>query len=141
MTWYADLGPIDYFRSAGSASWRAVGWLGAGHPFAQGEVSDESVRRLEALMSRAKQPLLFLGSHECDLRPVTGKRRAAESYNLWVPRNGVIYVAPYLILHDIGKHRYRPPDEFIDAVLSCPDTNTADYQAAIRSIDPHFGGR
>ena len=33
MTWYADLGPIDYFREDSSPSLRAVGWLAYDHPF------------------------------------------------------------------------------------------------------------
>jgi len=31
MTWYADLGSIDYFGKALVPSLRTVGWLGEGH--------------------------------------------------------------------------------------------------------------
>jgi len=43
MTVYADLGSIDDFGGSGSPSWRAVGWLGEGHAFTQGEVSKKFV--------------------------------------------------------------------------------------------------
>jgi hypothetical protein len=61
-------------------------------------------------------------------------------YNLWVPGNDVIYVAPELILHYIQEHRYRPPDEFISAVLRCPDPKTQQYLDALVDIDPGFKG-
>jgi len=138
MTFYADLGPIDYFRSSGSPSWRAVGWLGEGKPFSQGQVSDAFVKRLGALMQRFEQPFFFMGAHACELCPASGPR-ASGQYNLWVPGNGVIYVVPYLIQHYIHEHHYRPPDEFLDAVLRCPDTDTSEYRAAMSAIDPHFG--
>jgi hypothetical protein len=62
MAYYADLGPIDYFRS-GSHSWRAVGWLEEGHSFVQGEVTVDFVRRLAQLMQSAPQRVKFLGYH------------------------------------------------------------------------------
>ncbi|GAA2488766.1 hypothetical protein [Streptomyces longisporus] len=35
-----------------------------------------------------------------------------------VSDDGVLYVAPNLIIHDIVDHLYAPPAEFIDAVRS-----------------------
>jgi hypothetical protein len=32
--------------------------------------------------------------------------------------SGVVYVAPVLVAHYVEAHNYRPPDEFIQAVLS-----------------------
>lgn len=39
--------------------------------------------------------------------------------------NGTIYSAPALLLHYIAEHQYKPPEEFISAVL---------YQRSIRAI-------
>ncbi|MCX7805518.1 MAG: hypothetical protein N3A38_10060 [Planctomycetota bacterium] len=37
-------------------------------------------------------------------------------------RDGKIYAAPTLIYHYVVAHKYRPPQEFIDAVMTCePD--------------------
>jgi len=69
MTWYADLGSIDYFRGSTATSWRAVGWLGEGHPYSQGEVSAPFFERLCALLLDPWQPAMFLGPHRCDLCP------------------------------------------------------------------------
>jgi len=161
MAIYADLGPIDYFRSA-TSSWRAVGWLGEGHPFRQGEVSGAFFDRLCTLLLSPWQRFGFLGFHGCDLCPddlprgLDGaeirevlRRRFREQNtmqvganellmgckNLWVPGTGCVYVAPSLIAHYVRAHRYAPPEEFIDAVLRCPDTHSPEYRAALEPVD------
>ena len=40
-----------------------------------------------------------------------------------------IYIAPDLIYHYISDHDYSPPDEFVQAVLSSPLPNSAEYFA------------
>ena len=69
MTWYADLGPLDYFEGSTATSWRAVGWLGEDHPYAQGEVSARFFERLCSLLLDPWQPAMFLGGHACELCP------------------------------------------------------------------------
>lgn len=46
----------------------------------------------------------------------------------------MVYVAPELILHYIEAHLYKPPDEFINAVLRSPDQNSSAYLDAIPKI-------
>lgn len=42
---------------------------------------------------------------------------------LWIPSdNDRIFVAPDLVIHYLREHSYRPPDEFITAVLRLPST-------------------
>lgn len=48
--------------------------------------------------------------------------------NLLVPGDDCIYVAPSLIAHFIDGHRYRPPDEFIAAVVKYPDTRSIEHK-------------
>jgi hypothetical protein len=69
MTWYADLGRIDYFREYSFPGLRAVGWLGDGHPFPQGEVSQEFVERLSLLLVYPWDPVEFRGFHTCEFCP------------------------------------------------------------------------
>jgi hypothetical protein len=69
MTWYADLGPIDYFGEDEFPNLRAVGWLGEGHPYPQGEVSALFFERLCGLLLAPWQPGFFMGAHRCDLCP------------------------------------------------------------------------
>jgi len=69
MTWYADLGPIDYFRELSFPALRAVGWLGEGHSYVKGEVSPAFIERLCVLLLDPWDPVLFMGPHACDLCP------------------------------------------------------------------------
>jgi hypothetical protein len=48
-----------------------------------------------------------------------GREYTLGSAEIRVPSgNGTIYVAPNLIIHYIREHGYRPPDEFIRALLT-----------------------
>ena len=67
MTYYADLGPIDYFRDLSFPALRAVGWLGPSYPYQQGEVRLEFFERLCVLLLDPWDPVMFRGSHECEL--------------------------------------------------------------------------
>ena len=51
---------------------------------------------------------------------------------LWLPDDGIVYVAPSLILHYIDAHGYSPPVEFREAVIACPPMRSIDYLKAIR---------
>ena len=44
---------------------------------------------------------------------------------------GHIYAAPDGIVHYISAHWYRPPDEFMEAVMACPGMGSAEYGAAL----------
>ena len=163
MTWYADLGPLDYFRDHGDPSLRAVGWLGAGHPFPQGEVSPEAFQRLCELLVDPWEPAEFRGFHTCEfcpphrigvpfaefIRMPVEKRKRVSSLpqipvgsqivkmgvsNLFVPGEECVYVAPSLIAHYIREHRYSPPPQFVEAVMRCPEPHSEEYLAARRTL-------
>lgn len=42
-----------------------------------------------------------------------------------------MYAAPSLILHYILAHGYKPPQEFIDAVINSPDASSEEYYQKI----------
>jgi len=50
-------------------------------------------------------------------------------------RNGKIYAAPNLIYHYVTAHSYRPPDEFIQAVLEGRQPDTPEYENLLRQYD------
>lgn len=84
--------------------------------------------KLASLCSLPWQPLVFAGSHRCDLCQFDGPQFSA---NLFVPHGGRIYVAPVAITHYIAAHWYHPPDIFIRAVLECPAMSSMEYKKAI----------
>src|SRR5262249_693243 len=51
--------------------------------------------------------------------------------NVFVPGISVVYAAPAAIVHYIEQHSFRPPTEFVEAVLRCPDCGSEAYRAAL----------
>ena len=96
-----------------------------GNDFPVGTVPEAFYRRLTELLRDPWQPFAAAGMHQCSLCQFDG---ATGTANVFVPFNGRILVAPELILHYINCHNYCPPEEFVDAVLECPDTRSMDYK-------------
>jgi hypothetical protein len=111
---------------------RAVGWLSAGQPFAQGDVPPEFLDRLREFVrlwwpsTEALGWSLALGKHCCEL--------CHDFYaggNIGVPDGQILFAAPEMIAHYVEKHQYRPPAEFVAAVLKSPLPGTEEYRAAV----------
>lgn len=111
---------------------RAIGWLEGGHPFTRGAVPAEFLDRLKAHVSSAHQEVIYMGVHTCTLCK-TGDRRAGR-VNLLIPTAEFLYVAPELIVHYVDAHEYRPPAEFVTAVLNCPDQASAEFLELLRPL-------
>jgi hypothetical protein len=144
MTWYPDLGHLNYFDDGpvDSTNFRAIGWLARNQEFSQGAVNPPFLERLRELLLAPWQPLLFMGVHSCELCPpqriVAGKFVVPMgSHNLFIPGERCVYVAPELIVHYIEAHQYKPPEEFVGALLACPPTGSAEYQR--RLLDANDG--
>ena len=105
---------------------RAIGWLAAGQDFPKGEVPPQFLEKLREHLKVPWQTIKFWGSHRCELCP-PNSHAPSDSNNLWIPGDAVVYVAPAMILHYIEAHQYKPPDEFITAVLECPAQNASAY--------------
>jgi len=101
-----------------------VGWLETGHPFPPGEVPDKFAERLFQICLRSRKTR---GSHPCPFCPQSqkaktylhrGKNISFGSGEIAIKgKHWKSYVAPDLVYHYIVEHHYRPPDEFIEAVL------------------------
>jgi hypothetical protein len=134
MTHIPDMTPCDYFPFEGATDLVAIGWLENGQDYSTGPVPEEFYRRLEELLRDPWQPIVTAGTDECSLCQFEGTRGTA---NLWVPFSGRVFVAPELILHYVNCHHYQPPDEFVDAVLECPDTRSMAFK---RKLIANGGG-
>lgn len=107
---------------------RAVGWLHPAHPFPTGEVSLDFLVKLKefpALSGESADALWFgasCGFHECEYC-----NDAIGIGNFGVPCDGLLFVAPEMIVHYVEKHSYHPSVEFIDAVLRSPLPGSDQY--------------
>lgn len=117
MTFFADLTPYTY---TGEETERVVnvGWLSARNPFEQGDTSEEFRRALAALL--VKPILVHRGKHYCEFCPA-GKQPGG-SGQIRVPDGSMCYAAPVLIHHYVMEHGYRPPAQFVEAVLRTAKT-------------------
>ncbi len=115
MAAFADLTPYTYFHAEGDLPGTVnVGWLAAGQPFPTGVTSAEFRDKLARLcQQRFKQTR---GVHGCEF--CTGRDRPRSSSEMRVSLGDRVYAAPSLVHHYVVAHDYRPPDEFVAAVLA-----------------------
>jgi hypothetical protein len=128
MTYFEDGSRYSYLSEFEDGSVN-VGWLDAAEPYATGEVPAGFIDRLVDL---CRNPVnRTRGWHYCDLcprpaepmpPPITVKSDAGEFPvgfgEIRVEgRNGVRYAAPDMIVHYVLEDGYRPPEEFIEAVV------------------------
>lgn len=131
MAWYPDLSEYEYLGA--SMPMLNVGWLERGHDFDTGPVPRKFTARLRAMSKRPQD--LCRGTHVCDLcaRPDDtrlvdwasarrffswGKSREGNGEIHVRSATGTVYSAPLLVVHYVTAHGYRPPQVFVDAVLS-----------------------
>lgn len=140
---YPDLSPYDYcWPSAYEAAYCGlpvynIGWLSGEHPFPTGDVPVEFPARLLALCAAqlCRNPGLHLmGYHNCEACPVQKslpgydspghERIYLGSDEIRIIGRDCAYAAPNMIYHYVTAHRYRPPDDFIGAVMNAPARET-----------------
>jgi len=134
MAYYEDMSPHEY--STNEPNTYNIGWIEAKFGFPQGDVPEGFVEELQRLC-RTKAEHFYKGSHTCDVCPESATKIPIPGRPLsygWrtVPETqgngeirlydaeGRILVAPVLIQHYVEVHGYKPPDNFIEAVM-CGD--------------------
>jgi len=143
MAYYRDLSPYTYDGGLCAtedndpsemadieALSRAVNveWLEGWHPYRQGSVETNFATELFHLCGQARWG--HRGIHACTMGLCLIGRRFKHNTERWddkvihlgshvviVPGPDRTYAAPDLIYHYVVRHKYRPPDEFIRAVL------------------------
>ena len=131
MTWYSDLSQYSYLPESIPAGQTIlnVGKPGAEHDFPLGDPPDGFLDALAELCAKYGHARTR-GWHACDLPhaeeleypcaiEVGGEQVALGSAEVRVISNdGAILSAPNLVWHYVSYHRYRPPAEFVEAVLA-----------------------
>ena len=151
--YFKDLELCSYHSGTTNAvSWavplRAVGWLEHGEEFAVGATPAVFVARIEKFIGLTKEHFShhsFRGLHECSLCVATGRQVSGleDSWlNIFVPGRSEIYAAPGGLLHYVSEHSYLPPACFLEAISTCPDPGSHDYNDALEranaGIEPPF---
>lgn len=123
MSFYEDLSTYEYTEADGPM--KNIGWLAPPHPFTTG---DSPGWLLPGLLLLAEDlECVMRGVHDCEYCEVespvrfrfgpSGKVISVGTGEIRVDgRDGKKYAAPSLVVHYVAAHRYRPPQEFIDAV-------------------------
>ncbi len=121
---------------------RAIAWLDPEKEFSRGKVAQEIL--LEILKHVDKPftlPLDYMcGGRQCQLcKGKHDKRKRSSSpfskhLYMIVPTLRYAYVASPLVGHYIEAHNYKPPQSFIDAVLSAPEPNSSEFTVRLNKL-------
>ena len=115
--YYQDLSPYEYGSSGKNLL--NIGWLEAGHEFSIGDFPEK--KELLKKLNSMKISYRCRGFHCCDFCVMPrgsgsdGMERS-DNYGNGEYRIGK-FAAPALIIHYIRVHDYKPPQEFINAVI------------------------
>lgn len=130
MSWFPDLGTMT--QVDGGAHVRAVGWLSVQQPFPLGAVPAEFLDRLWEFARRSGDSIralgwgMAMGWHDCELCNADRGTR-----NFGVPYGELLFVAPEMLPHYVEVHRYRPPAEFMRALMESPLPGTDEYRTLV----------
>jgi hypothetical protein len=141
MAYHADLSTDTYLKDMYRVTLTSIGWLEGHMPYTQGSVSSEVVQKIAAICAPSNTVATNMGYQECSLCDTPklhhweGIPYGLGNGNFIVPGVGdTIYLFPNLILHYIRDHGYAPPAEFCEAVLQCPDPNSAVYRELLEFL-------
>ncbi len=127
MTFYKDLELNDFITDS---KIYMIGWLEKGYDFPIGEVTVDFYEKLKLLLKDPWDPFICAGIMECSLCQFDG---SIGKSNIYIPYNKKIYCSSELILHYINCHYYQPPNEFVEAVMNCPEIKSMEYKKALLS--------
>jgi hypothetical protein len=115
MSFFRDLTPYTYLHpeeeQPGTVN---VGWLDRNYPFATGTTSATFRAQLGQLCQRRVKRAR--GFQHCPF--CKGRDRPKSSAEIRVAAGDRVYAAPEMVHHYVVAHSYKPPDEFIEAVLA-----------------------
>ena len=120
--YFADLTPFAYNSAYQGLN---VGWIDGEHPFPQGDVPDGFLDALFDLIASGELTrCVAAGHHSCEVceSPQAIFERHGEelllgNFEIAVPYEGDVYVAPSLVYHYVEAHQYLPPEPFVQGVI------------------------
>ncbi len=146
MAYFPDLTPYVYDRVNYGYALPVlnVGWLDVSEPYSTGETSLEFQGKLLDFCVREYTAQHCMGFHQCQycanpsyrvvIQHSSGKQITLGNGEIRVIGKSAIYAAPTLIFHYATVHNYRPPDEFIEAVLNGPYPGSEEHKAILAKL-------
>lgn len=142
MTYFRDLTDYEYHATFYRPGTKNVGWLGSGFGFDTTQPTEELLSRLwdYCKISIAQTR----GIHDCEFCPGqnsyfaerNGEHLLLGTAEIRVFRDrGTLYAAPTLIYHYIAAHNYRPPNEFVEAIINAPSPFTGEYLERLATLN------
>ncbi|HWG42388.1 MAG TPA: hypothetical protein VN688_06335 [Gemmataceae bacterium] len=132
VSFFEDLTPYTYFHPeeerAGTVN---IGWLDRRHPFRTGLTSAVFRAKLHQLCQRRVKRTR--GCHRCYF--CKGRDKPLGSAEMRVLGDGRVYAAPELVYHYVVAHAYKPPEEFIAAILAWDGSREGPGNVAERPPD------
>ena len=141
MAYLPDLSDYNYLAEFVRPGTKAVGWLDQEHDFQTGPSDEGALRalwefcKISVAQTRGCHPCPF-----CRTQVGTEAQRDGQSLLLGTAEirvfspEGQVYAAPTLIYHYVAHHQYRPPVEFLTALLNGPRPGSPDYFALLRGV-------
>lgn len=137
LSYYEDLTLYEYFPDCYIKGTVNIGWLDINYSFSKGKADREFAEKLCNYFRI--QVALARGYHCCEfcstsnMAPYVLNKNGIEftlgrSEIRVLGKAGRIYAAPTLIYHYIVDHEYKPPEEFIQAVLEGPSPESSIYE-------------
>jgi hypothetical protein len=134
MTYYRDLTDYEYHSEFVRPDTKNVGWLAVGHEFDMAEPTEELLNALwnfckvSVAQSRGVHECEFCSGQDSPFAERNGERLLLGTAEIRVfSRRGGLYAAPTLVYHYVKEHGYKPPDEFIEAIVEGAAPPSVEY--------------
>jgi hypothetical protein len=118
----------------------AIGFVTRKHPFQTGKVPPKFLQKLLPFCHPSKTVCQMhrtqnsaLGGEQIVVE-INGEQITLGGAEIRIIGEEEIYAAPDLVYHYVSDHNYLPPDEFIQAVLKGPDSDSAEFRALINTL-------
>ena len=117
---------------------RNVGWIDL-IQYSKGEVPDKIIEKISSLVFGDFHPGCIVEPVRAfPVCPVCGPLieqrhgKALMESELWIPDGDRVFASPILIAHFIETHDYRPPEEYLEAVVRLSPTHSFDGNSFYR---------
>jgi hypothetical protein len=142
MPYCDDLSPLENRGLQLPLPVVCIGWLSKIKPYATGKLSQEFEKKLYQFCLDQYVVCIMRGFQECEFcglpwnewgrnHPSYGENTGLMSIGdgeIRVIGKSVLYAAPALIYHYVVEHNYKPPQEFVDAVLTGPQPGSEEHR-------------